>query len=449
MLKIKSIINKIGALPGLEKIIFNTSWILTDNIVRLVVNTIVSVWVARYLGPSIFGTLSYAVAIVSLLSIISNLGVNDFVVKEHVSSEKSNEEIAGSAFFLKIIGAIISIVAAMGLILLTYGVHSQMMVIVILISLGYIFQSFDVIDLRYQSTVMSKYSIWARNPAFLLASLLKIYFILTGKPVEYFALAALIEISIGTIGIIFIYSCLKNNIFKWKIDGRIVKALFISGFPIILSGTLTLIYLKIDRIFVGQFLGQTALGNYSAATALADPWIFVPAAIAGSVFPAIIITKMRDNDLYLVRMQKLYSFLIQLGVIIAVLTTIFSPLLVHVLYGDRYIGASPILAIYIWTQIFVFADAGAMKWYLVEGLQRYLVYRALFGTILALITSYFLINKFGIIGGAISAVFTQFSVIYLFSYFFSKTKNLFHMQTKALLDVLTFHNFKYLFKNIL
>ena len=446
MLKIINLKDEVKNRPNLKKIVLNSSWIFTDNGIRIVVNFVVSIWIARYLGPDMFGALSYSIAFVSLFNIVANLGINDIVVRELVKFKSRQSEIMGSAFVLKALGAVLSILIAAGFVFLTRSNQPQTVLMVFLISCGFIFQSLDVIDLQYQSKVMSKYSIWAKNSAFLLTSALKVYFILSGMPVVYFASAVLIEAAIGSAGVIYIYHRQKNNIFRWKIDKKISRELFLLGLPILLAGTLSLFYLKIDRILIGQIMGDDALGKYSAATALCDPWIFVPSAIATSVFPAIISTKTRDSALYVARMQQLYSFLAQIAFIIAVVTAILSPFLIKILYGQSYSGAASVLSIYIWTIVFVFIDAGAMKWFLVEHLQRYLAYRALIGAVSALALNYFLVGKFGIIGGAVAAVSTQFVVIYLSNLWFYKTRVLFRMQTKAILDVLTLKNFKYFFK---
>ncbi len=64
----------------LQKVIGNAGWLLTDQLVRMGVGLFLSVWVARYLGPSQFGNYSYAVAFVSLFSILATLGLDGIVV---------------------------------------------------------------------------------------------------------------------------------------------------------------------------------------------------------------------------------------------------------------------------------------------------------------------------------------------------------------------------------
>ncbi len=447
MLKFSDLKNEVRNRPNLKKIIQNTSWIFTDNAIRICVNFFVSIWVARYLGPIYFGALSYALALTSMFNVVAYLGINDLVVRELVHFRHLQNKIMGSAFLLKIIGSVLSVAISTSLAFWTRSSQPQVVLMVFLISISFTFQALDVIDFQYHSKILSKYSIWMRNIGFLVFSTLKVIFILMNLPVVYFALASSIEILVGSIAVVIIYIAQKNSPFGWRVDKKIFKKLFLGGLPILVSGTLALIYLKIDRILVGRIIGDVALGNYSAATALCDPWVFVPSAIATSVFSTIIDTRKANHKLYLDRMRMILSFLMQIAFVVALLETLFAPFLISHLFGSSYSAAAPVLAVYIWTILFVFVDAGAVKWFLVEDLQRFLAYRALIGAVIAFMLNYLLIKRYGIVGGATAAVLTQFIIIYLFNLLFFKTRALFKMQTKAFVDVITLQNFRYFFKS--
>ena len=52
------------AFPGFRKYFANTSWLLGERVLRMVVSLLVGIYVARYLGPERFGLLSYALSFV-------------------------------------------------------------------------------------------------------------------------------------------------------------------------------------------------------------------------------------------------------------------------------------------------------------------------------------------------------------------------------------------------
>ena len=58
----------------LQKILGNAGWLVADKIVRMGVALIVTVWIARYLGPKDFGLLNYTLAFVGI-----SLAYRDFL----------------------------------------------------------------------------------------------------------------------------------------------------------------------------------------------------------------------------------------------------------------------------------------------------------------------------------------------------------------------------------
>ena len=71
---------------GFRKYFSNTSWLLGEKILRMVVALFVAIYVARYLGPERYGFLSYALSFVWLFSSLASLGIDDILIRELVRS---------------------------------------------------------------------------------------------------------------------------------------------------------------------------------------------------------------------------------------------------------------------------------------------------------------------------------------------------------------------------
>ena len=95
---------------GFIKYFRNTSWVLAEKVFRMFVGMFVAVWVARYLGPSQFGLLSYAISFVGLFTSISTLGLDNIIVRELVVNEEKRDLFIGTAFLLKFLGAILVLI---------------------------------------------------------------------------------------------------------------------------------------------------------------------------------------------------------------------------------------------------------------------------------------------------------------------------------------------------
>ena len=71
------------------KINKNIFWLLFDKFVRLTFGFFIGIWIARYLGPDSFGTLSFGIAFVAIFTFMSSLGLKDIVVQMLVSENNT------------------------------------------------------------------------------------------------------------------------------------------------------------------------------------------------------------------------------------------------------------------------------------------------------------------------------------------------------------------------
>ncbi|MFM6265902.1 MAG: flippase, partial [Dolichospermum sp.] len=92
------------------------------------------------------------------------------------------------------------ILAVSSIILVRHDDQLTISLVAILSSVG-IFQAFDTIDLWFQSQVQSKYTVIAKNTAFVITALVKVALISFHAPLIAFAWAALGEVSLGAIGL--------------------------------------------------------------------------------------------------------------------------------------------------------------------------------------------------------------------------------------------------------
>lgn len=151
---------------ALQKILANTGWLFVDKILRMGVGLLVGVWVARYLGPEQFGLYNYALSFVALFSAFATLGLDGIVVRDIVRDPSYKNEILGTAFILKLLGGISTLILAVGAVSLLRPHDNLTRWLVGIIAAGTIFQAFDVIDFWFQSQVQSKYTVYAKNVAF-------------------------------------------------------------------------------------------------------------------------------------------------------------------------------------------------------------------------------------------------------------------------------------------
>lgn len=425
--------NRIEHRPNLLAILSNTGWLFADKILRMGVGLFVGVWIARYLGPEQYGLWNFAIAFVALFGAFATLGLDSIVVRELVKNPERQNELLGTAFVLKLIGALIALILAMLSILFVRSGETLTFWLVALSAAGFIFQSVNVIDFYFQANVKSRYTVYAANAGFILMTLAKVVLLISSAPLIAFAWVGLGEVALTTLFLLFAYRINHHHICEWRYNISVAQELLKHSWPLILSSLAIMIYMRIDQIMIGQLLGDNEVGLFSAAVRISEVWYFIPIAIANSVFPAIIRTKKHSEELYSQRLQKLLNSMVVLALLIAAPLTFIAGWIVDILYSEAYLQAGKVLAIHVWAGVFVFLGVASNQWFLVENLQNLAFYRTLLGAVLNICANFILIPKFGISGAAYSTLIAQISAAYIFDLFSVKTRSMFWMKTKSLL----------------
>ncbi|WP_300026589.1 flippase [uncultured Maribacter sp.] len=416
---------------GFKKYFANTSWVIGEKILRIIAALVISVWVARYLGPDDFGTLNYAQSLVGLLTAISTLGLNGILVREILQNKVNTNKLIGTVFILQTIG---SVVIMLSIFLFIYFTETAEITSKILIIFGAItfLQSFNVIESFFQSKVLSKYTVKSSVISLIISSILKILLIVYKFPLIYFAIVMFIENLVLVFGYVHYYNKKNDVNFSFSFSIKLAKSLLKDSWPLILSSIVVSIYMKIDQVMIKEMISSKAVGFYSAAVRLSEAWYFVPTVIGSSLFPAIMNAKKNSTKVYYERLQNLYDLMFLLAIVIAIPISLISKPLVQFLYGTEYLQSSEILTIHIWTGIFVFLGVSRSGWIIAENLQKFSTIYLSIGMVTNVTLNYIFINNYGITGAAYATLISQ-SVSVLFApLIFKETRISFTMMFKSI-----------------
>ncbi|MBE8968924.1 flippase [Nostocales cyanobacterium LEGE 12452] len=436
-IKIKNL-SKFKSRSGLRAIVANTGWLFADRILRMGASLVVGVWVARYLGVKQYGLFNYALAFVALFSPIFTLGLDDVVVRHLVRQSSNKEEILGTTFWLKFLGGIASVLLAVST-MFFLGEHETLKIwLVAILGIAGVFRASDTIELWFQSQVQSKYTVIAKNTAFLLNTLIKIALILTKAPLLAFALVTLAEFAMSAIGLLIVYQVKGSSLWLWRWSVAAAKTLLKESLPLIFSGFAIMIFMRIDQVMLGQMIGDSEVGIYSAAVRISEIWYFLPAAIVSSVAPAIYAAKEKSESLYYQRIGQLLSLMTCISLAIALPMSFLSDKIIMVMFGSGYAEAGAILAVHIWTSLFVFMGLATSPWFIAEGLNHVSLGKTLFGAVLNIVLNLLLIPKYAGLGAAIATIISQAAAAFICNAFDSRTQKLFKIQVRSLI-----HFYKY------
>lgn len=423
---------------GYKKYLSNTSWLFAEKILRIILTFIVVVWMARYLGPEQFGIYNYALSFVALFTILSTLGLDKLINKELLATPLESNTILGTSFSMRIIGAIVLCIASSITIIILRPDDKMMLTFVVIISFTFFFNAFEIIKYWFESHVQAKYSVIAEAITLFLSSLIRILFIIYELPLISFVWLVLVESIILSIMYLLIYKMKSNKISKWEFKKEKLTYLLHQGWPLILAGTLYILYTRIDQIMLGEMIGNEAVGIYAAAVKVSGSWMFIPIVIATSFFPAMLNARKVDYSLYIKRTKHLLNFMALIGFAAGIFFWLFATPLISITFGTYYMESSSVLIIHIWGSLFSAMSAISYRYFIAEGLQKLSFYRGLVGFIINIVLNYLLIPIYGVIGAAIATLISQFMALYLFNVTSSKTRPMFYMQTRALflLDIM-------------
>lgn len=397
----------------------------------MVAGLLVGIWVARYLGPERYGLLSYSIAFVAIFSGLSKMGLDSIVIRDLVQKPDQRDKYLGTAFWLKLSGAFVML-AVIALATRIAANDTTTNLYIFIIASGVLFQAYEVVDFYFQSKVLSKFVSISKIAQLLISSLIKLYLIFLHSDLIWFVFVSLIDQITLALSFMFAYRHLHIGVFFKHFDRLIAKQLLRDSWPLILSGLAIMLYMRIDQVMIKEMLGEKEVGLYSAAIRLSEIWYFVPIIITNSLFPSIINAKKVSNNLYYLRLQRLYTFLVWMGIAVALPVTFTSDWIITLLYGEAYKQAGEVLMISIWAGIFVALGVASARWFINEGLQIFQLYKTLLGAFINIALNFIFIPKYGIIGAAIATVLTQSIATLFFDLSTKKTRAVFFMKLRTL-----------------
>ncbi len=378
--------------------------------------------IARYLGPSLFGDLSFADALTFIIAAVGTLGLESFIIREILHDPSNRDEILGTAFWLRI-GISLVIIPATILIYIIYhnlspSPGTPLTLIIALLASASFFRSFNVIDSYFQSQVYSKPVVQVQNVCLVISSLVKVALVYFQLPVLYFAMALLLDSILLAGGLSIIYHRKNLHFSSWKFSWARARSLTSQSWPLIITAVMISVYMKIDTVMLKQ-LGSGQVGIYSAAAKISESWYFIPVAIVTSVFPAIVQARKTDLHRYQKRLQNLYDLLVAISLPVAVIVSFTADRIIHLLYGHRFEGAGDMLSIHIWSGIFVFLGSASSQYLLAEGFTYVSFIRTGVGALVNIFLNIWLIPLYGGVGASIATLIAYavatFSLLFISS----------------------------------
>lgn len=376
------------------------SWLLVDKFVGLGSAFLVSIALARVLGPGTFGTLNYVMAWATLMAPLSALGLNQILTREFVASPEEEGKVLGTTFVLSSLGSLTATGLVSAYLWWSPTTDDRISLMVVLLVGATCLSSLSCLEfwfiakgktatLAMSRMLMTIFFLFVRGAALQCGAGLETYVIIAASEVAAVGLRNYIG-----------YLRVRSFPARWIWDLAMARSLLSRSWPMIIGGLTSVIYLKLDTIMMEYYSTAHELGIYSVAARLSELSYFLPTLLMSAAFPPLLELKQRDEKKYWARLQDLADHLVAAGTIIALGWMLTGWFLVPLVFGDQYSEAVPILMVHSWAGVFIFGRAVVSKWIVVEELFIFSLVTQLSGAIANAALNVFLIPRFGGLGAA-------------------------------------------------
>lgn len=388
-----------------KRVIKNASWIIGCKVIRSALVFVIGMLTARYLGPSNYGLISYAASVVAFFMPIMQLGLSATLVKEFIATPEREAKLLGTSLVMNILSALACVVGVTAFSRIAHPDEPETTMICFLYSLTLVFQASEMTQYWFQAKLMSKYSALASLIAYIIGSVYKIYLLMTGKSVYWFAVTHVIEAFIISSILIAVYFRFSRE--KLSFSFKLGKEMLSRSKYYIVSAMMMVVYQQTDRIMLKMMLNEAATGYYSAAISCIGISGFVFSAILDSARPSILESKKISQAAFEKRMMVLFSVITGVSLMQSVGMTLLAKPMIWLIYGEAYLPAVSVLRIAVWYVTFGYYGTVRNIWILAEGKQKYLWIIDLSGAVCNVLCNWMMIPLCGACGAAMASLITQ------------------------------------------
>lgn len=401
----------------------NTGWLIFDKILHMAMSLIVTGAVARYLGDHDYGIINYGLSFVNIFTIVTKLGIDSIIVNELVKNRDKEGEIIGTTIGLRMISSLLSLIITYIFVWVLNPSQGIVIIVTMIESMALLGLAVDTLDFYFQSKLLSKYSALARTFSYPLVCLYRVAMVLLKADLQWFGWATVFDAVFIAVFLLIFYK--KNQGPKLRFSWAMGKYLLSHGKHFILANLLVTVYTQMDRLMLGSMAGQDQVGIYSAAMTISNLWICIPNALIDSARPLIMELKANNQEeFYQKRWRQLYAGVIWISILAGLFFTIFSSLVVWIIYGKAYEASVSVLMILIWSRLFSLLGVLRSTWMLCEGQEKYVKYFIGLGAVTNVVLNSILIPIMGADGAAIATLITEISSSLFVSMWYKKTRKL-------------------------
>ena len=316
------------------------------RLVRLALSFGLTCALARYLGTSGFGEIGVAMAVISILLCVGELGFGRYTVRELIHRPQEQPEVLGTTFTARFIVSLMLFISTMLWLVMAQPAGALLIAVYALQLLTNpgteVFAWLEAHD-RVSSTVTTQFI------GFIISAVCIAAGICWKAPLWFFALTYGLEgwIFIGLCWRVFYQNGGRMHLgaFRWSRALQLIRR----SWPELASQAALLLLFRLDTVMIEWLRGNEEAGVYSAAVRVSEMAYFVPGVLATLFLPRLMNARQNEPE-YRRRAVDYLSASVVLALVVASGLSFASPLL-PLAFGGEYERSADMLRVHAWAFI--------------------------------------------------------------------------------------------------
>ena len=311
----------------------NSVLLFGGNAISAVISFVITVYIARLLPVSDFGSYVTVISFVTLFGIFTDFGINTVIIREGAKNPEDTHNLIFSAMGLKYLMSLASMLAVIVFALFTpysFEVKALIALMSITLLMGGIGSMFSAVfniyqDMKYISIIQI-----AERTTFASFALI---FLITGLGVPGVILAIIIAAFVS----LMLSFVLSRRIHYYKLNFRPILdyTLLMPAFWFGIAGLLGTVWQRVDTIMLSLLTNMTQVGLYTPAVNYVGIGDMAVLALTGAFFP-IVSRMVHERRVSKKELSKYLGYFAVAGLVIVAVTYAFGGELMILAFGPKY-----------------------------------------------------------------------------------------------------------------
>ena len=381
----------------------NFGWLSADDVIRVLLSFALMAVIARHLGASDYGALSYLFGVVGLLAPLTSVGLDVIAVRQLVADPGSADLTLGTALAIRAFGALLAIAAATAFVAIFGGPDGVTLRLAAMAALVLPFQSTMAFDAYLKAREKMGWLAAPRTLVRIVMALVTVWLVAAGGRLPEFVVLRVLEA--GLMAVSGITACvLATGKLRLRIDPARLRSMLREGMPLFLSSLAVMVYMRIDQIMLGQLATGEALGQYSVAVRISESVFFVPMALQAAFYPGLVRSWTDAPESWQDELQHYYDIAALAMLVLAIAVTAFATAGLTPLLGPGYGPAVPMIWILALSIPFVGLGVARSTYLTIRGWLWTAPLTTALGALLNVGLNFYLIPAWGGVGAAVATV---------------------------------------------